>query len=339
MGKDRNIPTTPQAPSGGHTPPSTSGSGSGGGTGSSGQGSSGASGSGGGGGYASYLAAQRKAQAKAAQRWLDQAATIEKQAKAIRFALGHSFDKALRIKLRNSLRSMRQQDEMLMESYGSRLGDLAGAASDNEQATADQTFAAMSNASRERANAVAEAMNSGAGETDVLVAQGMALRSWDANQSEINRAHADTLRSINSSRGDLVADVATGRANIALQTNADREQLWTNYYNQRSEAYTNLGNVLGQAAEYYGYAQEAKASKKAKRGKKTSAEQSGRAFMRAAREAGKSWENPGVPQRIQDWTGAPDFESATSAAPIESALTTVKAADAPEGATLRKWSV
>ena len=166
----------------------------------------------------------------------------------------------------------------------------------------------------------------------------MALRNWDANKSEIDRSNADTLRSINSGLGDLNVDTKTARQNIALQSNADKEQLWTNYYNQMSEAWTNLGNTLGAQADAYGSAVEVGGGKGAKAKQKRAQRQSGRAFDQAAQAAGEAWRNPGVPKNLQDWQGVGDIAPSTSSAPVESALTTVGLSAKPEGATLRKWT-
>ena len=333
----RSIPTAPSAPTGGSGTTPGGSTGSGGSSSATGSGGSSGSGGGGGGGYGSD-AWWHKQQAKTRRKYIDQANTIELQAKALRLALDKTFKHALDVKLANVLRGVFQQDQLLMRGYRGRLGDLEKAKEDNDKAASDTTYSAVTEASRQRANALSEAMNNGAGESDVLAAQGMALRAWDANKAEIDRSRADTLRSINSGVTDLVADTRTGRANIALQGNADREQLWTNYWNQRVETWTNLGNTLGQEAEYLGAAKEAGGGKKVGGRQKRASKASGDAFMHAAREAGRAWKNPGVPDNIQDWSGASPFDESQPSAPIESALTTSGPMDKPEGATLRKWT-
>lgn len=336
--KDRThgIPTAPSAPSSGGSLPG--GSSSSGGT-SPASGAGGSSGGGGGGGGYGSASWYRSQQSKARKSYLDQAHVMQLQAAALRLALNKTFKHALDIKLENTLRAMRQQDRALMQGYADRVATLQGAATDNAKAASDQSFAALSNAGRERANAMAEAMSQGAGESDVLAAQQMALRNWDANASEIARSNADTLRSINSGLVDLNVDTKTGRANIALQAHADMEQLWTNYYNQRSESLTQLGNVLGQQAQYLDAAAESGGGKKLRGRAKSTGAASGKAFRRAAREAGKAWENPGVPKKLQQWEGVAPIESTVSAAPIGSQLTSVGGRGKPEGATLRRWTV
>lgn len=317
-----------------YTPPSNN-------TGNSGN--SGNSGGGGGkknggGGGNPYLAAQRKAQRKANQRYLDQAAALDEQIEALKYALGRKgFLKALNQKLTNIRLITGQQDRLLMAGYRARVGELEAAVEDNENAAADQTYANVSNAARERANAVSEAMQQGAGESDVLRSQAMSLRNWDANASEIARSRADTLRSINTNLTDLNVDTRTARANLVIESNSDREQLYTSYYDQRAEALTNIGNIYGQQAELYGYANEQVGSKKT-RGKRERAEDlMGVSYDRAARNMGKAWENPGVPGRLMRWDGHSEFEVQNNASRWENRTTNV-ALDRPEGATLREWT-
>ena len=62
---------------------------------------------------------------------------------------------------------------------------------------------------------LAQAALQGAGETDTLRGQFMAVRNWDANQADVNRSYFDTTRSINSSLQDLNSDVRQQRVNLA----------------------------------------------------------------------------------------------------------------------------
>lgn len=312
--------------------------------GGSSSGSSGGGKSGGGGGpttYAGYLAAQRreanKAKKKASDRYKDLAETLSLQAKALRFALDkHGFKAALKQKLDNVMLEADQADAVIMEGYGKRVGSLTQSATDNENAAAGQSYANLSNAGRERANAMSEAMAQGAGESDTLRAQGAALRNWNANQNEVERSYFDTLTSVNSSLTDLNVDTKTARANNYAQANADRGQLWDGYRDQRAETQTQLGNTYGQMAEYYGMALEQVGSKKTKRRQKKLAAASGDAFMDAAHEAGKAWDDPGIPGRIQRWNGQDSFASkrAPGGGPIQGITSDLSK---PEGATLRKW--
>lgn len=304
---------------------------------SSGSSRSKSSGGGGGGGGDPYLAAQRKAQSKSNQRYLDQAAALEKQARALRYALGDSgVIKALEQKLSNIQLTQVSQDRTIMEGYGSRVGQLKGSAQDNEKASAGAEQSALVNRGRERANAVSEAMLQGAGESDVLRSQLMSLRNWESNQSEAQRSYFDTQRSINASLTDLNADTKTARTNIQIEANADREQLWSAYYDQRSELRTSLGNLYGQQAELYGYANEQVGSRKTRSKMRHAQKAMGENYMRASELQSKAWDNPGISSEIQGWKGEGEIKGQNNLSKIEN-LQTAESKKRPEGATLRSW--
>lgn len=281
-------------------------------------------GDGGGGGNAKH---------KAARSYIEQAETLALQAKALRAALGkHGFREALKQKLDNVRLVTRQGDEVLLSGYQQRVGVLDQASADNDKAAAGQTVANLTNQARERANAMSEIAANGAGESDMLRAQEMSLRNWQQNQSEVNRSYFDTLSSINGSLTDATVDTRSARVNNAVQGNADKESLWNAYYGQRSETLTQLGNTLGQMAEYYGQADQYVGSKKTRRRRKRVEEASGEAFMDAAHETGNAWDNPGAPKRLRDWQGHEAYKGHLGA----SNYTTTEI-NAPEGAGLRKW--
>jgi hypothetical protein len=295
-----------------------------------------------------YLAAQQAAQAKAdkkereakrksSDRYIKQADTLQKQADALRVALGGSgFRRALSTKLGNIGRVQKQADAVLLKGFNERLSDLRGSAVDNEKAAAQQSLAGLSNRGRERAQTISEAMLQGAGETDLLRAQNMALGNWEANQAETNRNYFDTVRSINASIGDLNTDTRTARVNNAVQANADREGLWTTYYNQVSDAYTQLGNIKGQQAEYLGLANEQVSSKKVRKDQRRIAGRSGNFYEQASRTQGKAYKNPGVSASLRNWAGGADERPEEFAQrPVGAPL--FAAGKSPEGATLRKW--
>lgn len=287
--------------------------------------------------YAYAKAQQKKAEQKSSDRNLEQAHTIGLQVKALRLALGKKgFVHQLNQKLRNVSLVTRQADHDLMKGYHDRVESLDATASDNEKSAGAQTYANLANRSRERANAMNEAAAQGAGESDLLRSQGMALRNWNANQNEVNRSYFDTLTSINSSLTDLTTDTRTARVNNVAQANADRDQLWTHYHDQRSETLTNLGNTLGQQAEYFGAAKEAKTTKAATKGQKGAAGASGKAFTQASLEAGKAWKNPGVSKKLTGWEGADHYEAQMNNSVLASGAAEV-APKVPSGASLRKW--
>lgn len=274
--------------------------------------------------------------AKAANRYVEEAQTLALQAKALRAALGkHGFKAALKAQLGNVKQAMADTDAELMRGYNDRLLSLEQSAEDNEKAQAGQSYANTTNAARERANATSEAMLQGAGESDLLRAQQMSLRNWQANQQEIQRSYFDTLTSINSSQRDLEADTRSARVQNFQQAEADKNQLWTNFYDQKSETLTQLGNTLGQMAEYYGLANEQKGSRKLRRRRKKLAGASGDAFMDAAEVAGMAHDSKDVPGRLKQWQGRPDFE--TQIAAFQASTAPPVDLGRPEGASLRKF--
>jgi len=215
---------------------------------------------------ASYQAEQRKRDMAARDRYIEDAENMGGQVDALRRALGlnsrdgrlnGTFRKALRDRIDNIMLVRDEQLDVVRDGFEDRKASLDADEANNRTAASDSSVMNETNRGRERASAISEAMAQGAGESDTLRVQLHSLRNWDANQDGINRAFADGQRSINNSRIDLDTDTRTGMANIYSEANADKQAMWDNYYNQTSEAQTQLGNVLGQQAEYYGLAIEA----------------------------------------------------------------------------------
>ena len=308
----------------------------------SGSGSGGSGGGGGGGGGIS--GAERRANAKenkakrdAANRFIADARALQYQLNAMAVALGpHGFRHALNVQLAGVKLSQTQVENRLMKDYGERTGVLTKTAADNEKAAGSSTFMALSNRGRERANALSEAAAQGAGESDNLRAQSAALRNWNSNQNEANRTFYDTLTSINSSLTDLTVDTRTARANNVIEANSDRNQLWTDYYGHRSETLTNMSNVRGQMAEYYGLANEQVGGKGYKKKQTANARAAAALSRRSALNTGRAWHNPGVGKAIQNWQGAAAIEGQVSNSNIGSGISE-KEIKAPEGASLRRW--
>ena len=200
------------------------------------------------------IARENAAKKKAAERYKEQAKTLQKQADALKTALSGGYKEALDKRLGSIDLIRQQQDATLLGGYQHRVGSLEGAKSDSDKAEADSSFSNLTNRARERGNAMSEAMLQGAGESDVMRTQLMSLRNWNANQSEISRSYFDGLRSINSSLTDLNVDTKTGRLNVESQANSDASQSWTQYYNQMADSWTQLGNIfaiLGLRALYF----------------------------------------------------------------------------------------
>lgn len=296
-----------------------------------------------GGGMTSYEkrqnAKESKAQNKAATKYKDQSKTLDLQTDALRQSLSSAgFKASLQTRLANLGLVYGQQDASLLEGYGKRVESLKGAAGDNDAAANATSFANAANRSRERAAALSEVALQGAGESDALRSQMMSLKTWSANQGESNRSFFDTLRSVNSSLSDLNVDTKTARLNAESQMNNDKDQLYTTYFNQRSEAYTQLGNLRGQQAELHGLANEQVGSKASKKAQKQATKQSGRAFDRAADMSGEAWKNPGASAELLGWQGEAEIQGRQNTSLFANAATNIAPPKKPEGATLRKWS-
>lgn len=283
------------------------------------------------------LARERAAKKAASKRFKDQAQTLQKQANALKKALDGGYREALDLRLSNVDLLQRQQDESLLQSYERRAGSLEGADEDNRKAESDSSYQNLANRARERSNAMSEAMMQGAGESDVLRTQLMSLRNWNANQSEINRSFFDGLRSINTSLTDLNVDTRTGRLNIESQANADRDQYWTQFYNQMADSNTQLGNIYGQQAELYGMANEQVKSKATQKSQKSKSNASGKAFQEAAKYATSAWENPGASEELQNWEGREQFIGNLNNTILSGQAETGTTQKRPEGASLRSW--
>lgn len=240
------------------------------------------------------------------------------QIKALEELLNKGFAAARDTKLANIKKITEQQDAELVRGYEARTTSLLAADKDNEKAESDASFANLANRARETGNMLDEFIVQGAGETDMLKAQLMSLRNWDSNQADVNRSYFDTQRSVNSAINDLNATTRTARINLQTEALADMEQVHTNYYNQRADAYTQLGNI--RANPYSdSYKKDAKD------------------YENMAKEASQAWTNPGVNKSLRDWNG--------TVKPTEDTLTNTKVQamqlqqkiKRPEGSTLRRW--
>lgn len=205
-----------------------------------------------------YTKAQRQRDMAARDRYVTDAEALTGQIKALRATLGPKgeFKDALKKRLGNIDLVLGQQMDDLDTAEAARNASLDLDARNNTIANADGTTRNDANRVRERTMALSEVAAQGGGGADALRAQLMSLRSAENNQAELDRAFKDSERSINNSRLDLALDVHNARVNMTTEANADKEQLWTTFNNQTSETRTQLGNALGQQAEYYGLARE-----------------------------------------------------------------------------------
>jgi hypothetical protein len=188
---------------------------------------------------------------------------------------------------------------------------------------------------RERADTLSNILEQGAGETDAMKAMLMSARNWSSNAGEANRAYFDSMRSINTGIVDLNLDTKSALAGAATSAEGERDRIWQEYYNNRSQAFTQLGNVKGQEADFYAQAKEM--GVKPKKGAEKDAEDAmAKAFKDAAVESGKGYTQQALPEWISGFTGQEQLQAKQSNTELAAAVTMDKVAKA-EGATLRKW--
>jgi hypothetical protein len=164
----------------------------------------------------------------------------------------------------------------------------------------------------------------------------MAAKNWNANASEANRSYFDSMRSVNAGIMDLNVDTRGELANTFSGAEVERDRIWQEYYNKRSEAFTQLGNVKGQQADLYAQAKEL--GVKPKKGTEKAAEDAmKKAFKDSAVETGKGYTQQALPDWISGFEGQEQLRPAQSNSNLAAAVTFDPMAKA-EGATLRKWA-
>ena len=283
---------------------------------------------------ADAAAAQAAAQAAAGKSALDRAKNLEPQIKALLHALSdEGFKKALDQNLADILKANEEGIGLLKESHTARGQTFLDTAADTEKATAQGEGSAFENLVRERQDTMTGLLTHGAGETDALRSMVMAARQFRDNQAEGNRAYFDTMRSVKSGLTDLNVDTRTAMSNAYRGMEAEKDRLWQNFYDRRSDTYTQLGNLYGQQGDYYIQAAENKVTGGDQAGAAKSAEQ---AYMNAANESAKSYTQEGTPQWLKDWKGI-EAPQARQANTDLAAAVQFEPLGKAEGASLRSW--
>lgn len=319
-------------------------SGSGVNTGSSGGGGGGGGGkkSGGGGGGGARGAERRAVhrenatKRKAGKRYLEAAANLELQAKAIRHALKIDFKKARDQNLGDLSQVLNSQISQLKLGQGQRAQTFLAAADNTKKATAGQAEQGYANLTRERADSMSSILEQGAGETDAARAMLISARNWHANASEGNRAYFDSMQSVNQGIVDLNIDTRNAMSNAYTSSEGEKDRLWQEYYNKRSESFTQLGNTEGQRADYFAQAKEM--GVKPKKGYEKKAEKEmAKSYMDASKEAGKSYVQKKLPEWIAKYSGTKAVEAKLTNTTLGAGPDLGKVEKA-EGATLKKWA-
>ena len=283
---------------------------------------------------AAAAASAAAAQRAAGQSFLDRAKNLEPQIRALQYALSdEGFKKALDQNLADVFKANEEGINLLKESHNARSKAFLDTASDTEKAAAQGEGSAFENLVRERQDTMTGLLTHGAGETDALRAMVMAARQYRDNQTEGNRAYFDTMRSVGTGLTDLNVDTKTAMSNAYRGMEAEKDRLWQNFYDRRSDTYTQLGNLYGQQGDYYIQAKENKVEGGDQAGAAKSAEE---AYMNAAKESAKSYTQEGTPQWLKDWKGI-EAPQARQANTDLAAAVQFEPLGKAEGASLRSW--
>ena len=282
------------------------------------------------------VARQKARDKKAGKRFLEGAENLSKQAKAIRQALDIDLASARDNNLGDISRALNASLESLRSDADRRAQQYLTAATDAEKATGDTAERGISNAVRERQDVMVNILEQGAGETDAMKAMLISARNWQANAAENNRAYFDTINTVNAGINDMNIDTKQAMAGQWAGAESARDEVWQTFYNNRGQAFTQLGNVLGQQADLYAQAKEM--GVKPKKGTEKAAEKAmANAFKDAAVETGKGYTQQEQPDSIKNYQGQEAVRAQQSNSNLAAAMT-FDMGEKAEGATLRKWA-
>lgn len=305
------------------------------------------------------------ANATAAARLNQQAQDMQAQIKALKDAIKNEFKRGRKQNLQDVSLMLSQNLGILTEGAQQRGDIFLDWASDTEKATGDVQEAGFRNLVRERADSMSAILEQGAGETDATRAMLMNARNWNANASEANRTYFDTMQSINQGIVDMNIDTKTGLANTHMTAEGQREGIWQDFYNRRSEAMTALGNTYGDQMTLMGQAQDLipkpgkgkgkdkplfagggvlpgtktfrdegdKGDGKGAKGKRKAMQG---AFAASSNELGKSYVEKPLPEWIDNWEGTA-LQKRRQENTNLAAAPTMENVQRAQGATLRTW--
>lgn len=272
------------------------------------------------------------AMTRAGNSFRDRAANLDPQVAALRHALEVAFAQNRDVKLSSIGTLVDEQVAMLKSGAAVRARGFLDAGRNAELATSGQAESSIANLVRERQDTMSSMLEQGAGQTDMLRGLVSAARNWRQNVQEGNRAYFDSMQSINAGINDLNLDTQTALGNVVTQGESERERLWQDFYNRRSETFTQLGNVYTQQADLGEQAKEMKVGS----GGGDKKALAGTAFMDAAKESGLSYKKQGLPGWVKDFKQQDEIKAQVTNTDLASAPRFVR----PERAqgALRKWA-
>lgn len=323
------------------TPPKNpTGGGGGGGSKKSSGGSKSSGGGGGGGGsdpYARARADQKAAESKAAARLAAQAARLRAQADALKIALGSKGFKAeLNRQLGNANLEFSEKDSLILSQYERGKQALEQQKGTTEDQRARSLQEAGQNSGRERNEALQQGIQNGISATDMIKAQAASLRNWSLNSQQVQTNYTDEINGLQSEHGQMVNSVVSSRQSAWREREQQRSQLYRTYYDNRGQAETEVGNKLGESAQYYDMANEQKGSKSYKSGAKGASAEALKYLRAAAAETGKGYKELATPGSVMNWKGTAQLNNSTDARQWGTQTLEIKDAQGADK-KLRKW--
>jgi hypothetical protein len=280
---------------------------------------------------------QRRAESKASARLTAQAARLKQQADALKLALGsQGFKAELNRQLANSNLEFSEKDALVLSQYNRGKGELEKQAATTEDNRTHALGEAGSNAGRERSEALQQGIANGISASDMIKAQAASLRNWSFNTSQAQTNYTDEINGLQSEHSQMVNSVITSRQSAWRDREQQRSQLYRSYYDNRGQALTEVGNKLGESAQYYDMAYEQVASRGTKAKAKTTNAEALKNLRAAALETGKGYKELATPSSILKWSGTAKIKNTSDPRQFGKQELTIKDA---QGASkkLRKW--
>lgn len=232
-----------------------------------------------------------------------------------------ALDKSKKQAIANIDKRLADGRALIDKAFNTLSGQLQVNLRDNEKSEHDQTYHNLANRGRERADMLQQAASQGAGETDNLRVQAMALRNWANNQLEVNRVFHDTQTNVNSEIKSLNMNTKQNMQNLYGQANVDRTSVYDDFYKGQADVWNQIFNIENSMHDNDQY--------------KT---QYGDAAKKAQTALGSKFKDPGAPTEVKDWTGLATEEKLLNSGQWGlQDYSQGQELKKPEGASLRKW--